>query len=73
MIALSFIKEGHPKTTVLGVLGIARSSFYYKAKENGVNRKGIPKSKYTRTGDGRRVSNEQVVKDIEEILLEEFV
>lgn len=71
MIALDFIKEGHPKKTVLEVLGIPRSSFYYKPKPN--RRKGITKSTHTPTRNGNVVSNEKVIEDIEYILSKEFV
>ncbi|WP_391594179.1 transposase [Winogradskyella sp.] len=53
------------------VLGIPRSSFYYKPKQN--KRRGIAKSTHTQTRNGSVVSNETVVKDIEYILSKEFV
>jgi len=72
MIASNFIKEGYPKKLVLEVLGIARSSYYYRPVSN-KGKKGRPKSTNTLTRDGTLVSNKQVIKDIEEILTGEFV
>lgn len=72
MIALDFIKEGHPKKVILEVLGIPRSSFYYKPKQS-KGKRGITKSTQTYTKNGEAVSNEKVIKDIEEILSGEFV
>jgi len=72
MIATDFIKEGYVIKTVLKVLDIPRSSYYYHPKE-GSGRKGRPESQFTKCSDGSWVSNDQVVKDIEGILAEEFV
>jgi len=72
MIASNFIEQGYPKKMVLQVVGIARSSYYYQPKPSNTKR-GIAKSEYTLTTDGEVVSNAQVIKDIEEILAEEFV
>jgi len=72
MIASNFIEQGYPKKMVLQVVGIARSSYYYQPKPSR-GKRGIAKSEYTFTSDGEVVSNAQVIKDIEEILAEEFV
>jgi len=72
MIASSYIKEGHAKKSVLEVLGISRSSFYYQTKGHGV-KKGRPKSEYTYTRNGRQISNEKVMEDIKALLELEFV
>lgn len=72
MIASSFIKEGYPIKTVLKVLGLPRSSYYYKPVLK-CGQKGIPKSTHTRRTDGTLVSNDQVIEDIKEILGQEFV
>lgn len=72
MIASSFIEQGYPKKIVLQVVGIPRSSYYYQPKPSNA-RRGIAKSEYTLTTDGEVISNSQVIKDIEEILGEEFV
>lgn len=72
MIAASFIKEGFPIKTVLKIVDIPRSSYYYKPKENPL-KKGIAKSTHTKTTDGKLVSNAEVIKEIEELLGEEFV
>jgi len=72
MIASSFIKEGYPIKTVLKVVGIPRSTYYYKPNEEG-NQKGVSKSTHTKTRNGDVVSNDQVVEDIKKVLGEEFV
>ena len=72
MIAAEYIKEGYPIKTVLNVVGIPRSSYYYKPVSGG-GRKGIPQSTHTATKSGRLVANNQVVEDIKEVLGREFV
>ncbi len=72
MIASNFIAEGYPKKMVLEVAGVPRSSYYYQPKSSSA-RRGIPKSEYTYTIHGDKVTNAQVVEDIKEILAEEFV
>ena len=72
MVAQQFIESGHPVTAVLKILDLSRSSFYYVPKEHPLPR-GKSKSEYTKVADGSYVSNEQVVKDIKELLAHEFV
>ena len=72
MIASGFIAQGHPKKVVLQVLGIARSSFYYRPKPL-TGERGISKSEYTLATDGGLVSNTRVIEDIKGILAGEFV
>jgi len=72
MIASNFIKEDYPIKTVLEVVGIPRSSYYYKPVKN-AKTKGIAKSTHTVTTDGELVSNKKVIEDIEYILGQEFV
>ncbi|MFK8104916.1 MAG: transposase [Saprospiraceae bacterium] len=72
MIASSFIKEGYPIRRVLKIIGIPRSSYYYKPIQN-IGKRGLQKSKFTLTRHGSAVSNDIVVQDIEGILSEEFV
>ena len=72
MIAEEFIGQGHPRQVVLKILGISRSSFYYKVK-GGVKKRGRPASTHTKRTDQTTVTNEQVVEDIQKILSEEFV
>lgn len=72
MMASGFIAQGHPKKTVLQVLGIARSSFYYRPRPL-AGKRGISKSEHTLTTYGELVPNTQVIEDIKEILAEEFV
>jgi len=72
MIAEQFIEEGHPKKSVLSILGIPRSSYYYQPVEAPL-RRGIAKSEYTTLRFGGQVSNNQVILDIEGLLGREFV
>lgn len=71
-IAQQFIEQGYPKQTVLETVGVARSSFYYHSSSL-PKRPGRPKSTHVYTTDGQRVSNEEVVNQIEELLKQEFV
>lgn len=72
MIAQEFIDSGYPITTVLECVKVSRSRYYYHSKQTGVPR-GIKVSTRTRKAGGEWVDNEEVVKDIEEILGQEFV
>ena len=72
MIANNFIGQGYPKKMTLEVAGVPKSSYYYQPKPS-KGKRGKAKSEYTLTNDGEVVDNAQVVKDIEEILSEEFV
>ena len=72
MIASNFIKEGYPIKTILKVLGLARSSYYYKPVLE-CSQKGIPKSTHTLNTNGEKIPNEEVVQDIKQILGQEFV
>lgn len=71
MIAFTFAKEGYNKSLIADVLGIDRSIFYYKPKEE--SSKGKAKSRYTMTYDGELVANSKVVEQIKELLVREFV
>lgn len=72
MVAQSFIDQGYPISVVLQILKLPRSSFYYRPKTMG-KRAGRPVSTHTCTVNGNRVSNEQLVADIADILSREFV
>ncbi len=72
MIASNFIQQGFPKKTVLEVLAIPRSSYYYKGRSS-TGKKGRCSSTHTLTIEGELVSNDKVLEDIKEILSEEFV
>lgn len=72
MIAETFIREGHPKKRVLSILDIARSSYYYRPVDE-PQKRGIAKSEYTELRIGERITNEQVVSEIETLLEKEFV
>lgn len=71
MVVADFLKEGHPVSTVLQGVGLSKSTYYYKSKTGG--KRGRPSSEFTMTASGRKVSNTQVVDEIEELLSEEFV
>ncbi len=58
---------------VLDVLGLPKSSFYYKSPLNSSKSKGRTLSEYTLKISGEKVSNNEVVKDIQKLLDEEFV
>ena len=72
MIARSFIDAGYKTSLVLKYLDISRSTYYYESKSTGKQR-GIQKSVKTMLARGGWISNETVVKYIEEILSQEFV
>ena len=58
---------------VLEVLGLPRSSFYYKPVLDKGKSKGRTLSEYTLKISGEKVSNIKVVEDIKKLLGEEFV
>lgn len=68
--AHAYIDQTVPVNQVLTLVGLAKSSFYYIPKQG---KRGHPASKQTVTNDGRYVSNEEVVSQIESLLLQEFV
>ena len=71
-IAEDFIGQGYAKSRVLKIVGIASSSYYYQSKAS-PKRRGIAKSTHTKTKAGTGVRNEEVVKEIEDLLGQEFV
>jgi len=71
MIAREFIKEGYPISTVLCGADLSSSTYYYKSKRGG--KRGRRPSEFTLTNSGKKVSNEQVISDIEKLFEEEFV
>jgi putative transposase len=72
MVAQQFIDAKMPIKTVLDTVGIARSSYYYHAVE-GTDQRGISSSTSTLRADGTRVSNSEVVENINTLLEREFV
>lgn len=72
MVAHDFIGRGYPVRTVLRMVGLPRSSYYYRPKER-ARPKGRPPSSFTATVQGGLVCNGQVVGSIAEILSREFV
>lgn len=71
MVADNFIREGHPISKVLKGVDLWSSTYYYKPKTGG--NQGRPPSEFTLTKSGKKVSNDQVIKDIEGLLSLEFV
>lgn len=71
MVAEDFIKEGYPISRVLQGVDLSSSTYYYKPKSGG--KRGRPPSEFTWTSSGRRVTNSQVLSDIEELFKGEFV
>jgi putative transposase len=72
MIAQQFIDAKAPIVTVLDALQLPRSSYYYRAVEDGKKR-GTRSSEYTLCEDGRLIDNCKVVEDISALLETEFV
>jgi putative transposase len=72
MIAQEFIDSGYPINKVLKYLNLSRSSYYYRPKES-TKKRGVSISQMTRKQEGGWVTNKEVVKDIENILSQEFV
>lgn len=71
MIARQFIDNGYPVSTVLGLLELPRSSYYYKPC--GTTGRGRKCSTHTITGNGSYICNQAVVEQIQQILSGEFV
>lgn len=71
MIAQQFIDDGYAISTVLKILELPRSSYYYK--QTGQRGKGRKCSTHTLTDDGSYVSNDVVIGYIRTILSGEFV
>lgn len=70
MVASQFISQGYGTKQILGLLQIPSSSWYYQATGG---RQGPRPSTHTRTFDGRLLSNQEVVRRIEELLQRDFV
>jgi len=59
-----------PTQTILGWVGLASSSYYYRPRSGP---RGIAASTHTWTRDGAQVANSTIVESIKNLLLEEFV
>lgn len=70
MIAQQYIEQGFPVNKVIRMAGLARSSYYYCPKAGKPGRKAM---EYVFTRDGRAVSVDEIVKEIEALLNHEFV
>ena len=69
-IVRSFVAQGLKVIDACSIAHIKKSSYYYV---NTGTRKGKLPSEVTNTVDGKVISNEQVVKEIESILSEPFI
>jgi len=72
-VAVKYSESLLPIVQVLKVLGLPKSSFYYKPILDSNKSKGRTLSKYTLKRSGEKVSNNQVVDDVKKLLGEEFV
>jgi putative transposase len=72
-VAVKYSESILPIVSVLKVLGLSKSSFYYKPVLDSGKQKGKPFSAFTKTTDGRLVANDKVVDEIKELLAQEFV
>jgi putative transposase len=74
MIAEQFISQGYCITKVLKLCEVPKSSFYAKPKvRDKDSRKGVGKSLFTTKSDGCLVDNTLIVKDIKQLLSQEFI
>jgi len=71
MVSSNFIKAGHPIYKVLKIVDLGSSTYYYKSKTGG--KPGRPYSAFTLTESGQKHSNNQVLIDIQDLFLGEFV
>lgn len=69
-VAHEYIGQGHAVGVVLRAIGLSRSVFYYQARQQ---RPGKQASTHTMTRTGIKVPNQQVVRQIQELLNQEFV
>lgn len=72
-VAIKYSESILPMVTILKVLNLPKSSFYYKSTSDTDKRKGRICSEFTTTVGGLKVSNQQVVNEIKELLGQEFV
>ena len=70
MIAQAFIEAGAPKKSVLAIVGLSRSTYYYHPREG---KRGRAPSTHTRHASGALISNIVVVEGICWLLCQEFV
>ncbi len=70
MVAEEFIEQHYPVRTVLKLVGLPRSSYYYQPKET---KPGKRASKVVYKSDGSCWSIARVVEDIKQLLSHEFV
>jgi uncharacterized pyridoxamine 5'-phosphate oxidase family protein len=70
MVVDDFLEKGFPLKTVLKLVGLPRSSYYYAAKDS---KQGRKPAKTVLAKDGEYVSFEKVVEDIKTLLAGEFI
>jgi transposase InsO family protein len=73
MIATIFIDQQFPVRKVLQFSGISASTYYYCETNDSNNKRGIKPSEYTLMFNGSKVPDCEVVKQIKELLQQEFV
>ena len=70
MVAKEYIENGFPVATVLNLIGLSRSSYYYTPKGT---KRGKRASGFVFKKEGRALPLSKVVEDIETLLNGEFV
>lgn len=65
-----YVRKACNKCFVLKQVGLSKSTYYYR---NSDNKRGRKPSDYTEKVDGTRVSNSEVVNEIENLLLNDFI
>ncbi len=73
MIAKQFISAGASVRSVLSILSLSASAFYYKPKDVVKRHNGAKPSSYTLDCEGNTISNEEVVQKIGALLSKELV
>jgi putative transposase len=70
MVVDEFLEKGYPLKTLLKLVNLPRSSYYYVAKETKQGRKA---AKLIYTNNGEQICFEKVIEDIKVLLAGEFV
>jgi transposase InsO family protein len=68
-----FIEQQYPVRKVLQYAGLSASSYYYRASDDGTQKRGVKPSEYTLLEDGGKIANDQVAVQIKLLLKKEFV
>lgn len=70
MVASHFIDQGYEIKTILSLLQLSTSSWYYQSTGG---KQGLRPSTHTRKLDGGVLSNQEIVSQIEQLLQQDFV